>query len=107
MGGILSILANLFVSTVPTVLFVFLLFVIFNQFLFKPLTAVMKKQEETTGAMGRARSRPLGRGKSAPARYYFPGGPGRKSTASGRRPGVPCSRIGKPQSTGRESSQRL
>ncbi len=45
MGGILSILANLFVSTVPTVLFVFLLFVIFNQFLFKPLPAVMKKRE--------------------------------------------------------------
>jgi len=56
MGGILSILANLFVSTVPTVIFVFLLFVIFNQFLYKPLTAVMKKrEEETTGAMARAR----------------------------------------------------
>ena len=56
MGGILSILANLFASTVPTVIFVFLLFVIFNQFLYKPLTAVMKKrEEETTGAMARAR----------------------------------------------------
>jgi len=56
MGGILSILANLFASTVPTVIFVFLLFVIFNQFLYKPLSAVMKKrEEETTGAMARAR----------------------------------------------------
>ena len=56
MGGILSILADLFASTVPTVIFVFALFVIFNQILYKPLTAVMKKrEEETTGAMARAR----------------------------------------------------
>ena len=56
MGGLLSILANLFASTVPTVIFVFVLFVIFNRFLYKPLTAVMKKrEEETTGAMARAR----------------------------------------------------
>ena len=56
MGGILSILADLFASTVPTVIFVFVLFVIFNKFLYKPLTAVMKKrEEETTGAMARAR----------------------------------------------------
>jgi len=56
MGGILSILANLFISTVPTVIFVFALFVIFNRFLVKPLTAVMRKrEEETTGAMARAR----------------------------------------------------
>ena len=56
MGGILSILANLFASTIPTVIFVFLLFVIFNRFLYRPLAAVMKKrEEETTGAMARAR----------------------------------------------------
>ena len=61
MGGILSILADLFASTVPTVIFVFVLFVIFNQFLYKPLTAVMKKrEEETTGAMARARDQAAG-----------------------------------------------
>ena len=61
MGGILSILASLFISTVPTVIFVFLLFVIFNRYLFKPLTAVMKKrEEETTGAMARARDQAAG-----------------------------------------------
>jgi len=53
----LSTLANLFVSTIPTVVFVFVLFVIFNRFLYKPLAAVMKKrEEETTGAMARARA---------------------------------------------------
>ena len=61
MGGILSILADLFISSVPTVIFVFLLFVIFNRFLLKPLTAVMKKrEEETTGAMARAREQAAG-----------------------------------------------
>jgi len=61
MGGILSTLANLFLSTVPTVIFVFALFIIFNRFFLKPLTAVMKKrEEETTGAMARARDQAAG-----------------------------------------------
>ena len=56
MGEILGQLEHLFVQTIPTVVFVFALFVILNRFLFAPLTAVMKKREEaTTGAMARAR----------------------------------------------------
>jgi F-type H+-transporting ATPase subunit b len=61
MGGILSTLADLFISTIPTVIFVFVLFIIFTRFLFRPLTAVMKKrEEETTGAMARARDQAAG-----------------------------------------------
>jgi len=56
MGGILSQLAQLFIQTIPTVIFVFVVYVILSRFLFGPLTAVMKKREEaTTGAMARAR----------------------------------------------------
>ena len=54
--GILSQLAQLFISTLPTVIFVFFLFLFLNRFFYKPLAAVMeKREEETTGAMARAR----------------------------------------------------
>ncbi len=56
MGGILSQLAQLFIQTIPTVIFVFVVYAILSRFLFAPLTAVLKKREEaTTGAMARAR----------------------------------------------------
>jgi len=55
MGEILSKLAQLFIQTIPTVIFVFLLYVILSRLLFGPLTAVLKKRdEETKGAMARA-----------------------------------------------------
>ena len=55
MGEILSQLAQLFIQTIPTVIFVFVLYVILSRFFFGPLTAVLKKrEEETEGAMARA-----------------------------------------------------
>jgi F0F1-type ATP synthase membrane subunit b/b' len=55
-GGILSQLGQLFIQTVPTVIFVFVLYIILRQFFFSPLTAVLKKrEEETAGALARAR----------------------------------------------------
>ena len=55
MGDILSQLAQLFIQTIPTVIFVFVLYVILGRFFFRPLTAVLKKrEEETQGAMARA-----------------------------------------------------
>jgi F-type H+-transporting ATPase subunit b len=54
--GVLSQLAQLFISTLPTVILVFVLFFILNRFFYKPLAAVLeKREEETTGAMARAR----------------------------------------------------
>jgi F-type H+-transporting ATPase subunit b len=56
MGDILSQLAHLFLQTIPTVIFLFLLYVILDRFFFRPLTAVLKeREEETTGAMARSR----------------------------------------------------
>jgi F-type H+-transporting ATPase subunit b len=56
MGGVLSQLAQLFIQTIPTVIFVFILYLILSRFFFRPLTAVLKKrEEETQGAMARAR----------------------------------------------------
>jgi F-type H+-transporting ATPase subunit b len=56
MGGVLSQLGQLFSQTLPTVIFVFILYVILRRFLFAPLIAVLKKrEEETTGSMARAR----------------------------------------------------
>jgi len=56
MGETLSQLAQLFIQAIPTVIFVFVLYVILSRFFFGPLTAVLKKrEEETTGAMARAR----------------------------------------------------
>jgi F-type H+-transporting ATPase subunit b len=55
MGETLSQLARLFIQTIPTVIFVFVLYVILSRFFFGPLTAVLKKrEEETKGAMARA-----------------------------------------------------
>src|SRR5208337_1764745 len=55
MGDVLSQLAQLFIQTIPTVIFVFVLYVILSRFFFGPLTAVLKKrEEETQGAMSRA-----------------------------------------------------
>jgi F0F1-type ATP synthase membrane subunit b/b' len=69
MGGILSQLAQLFVQTIPTVIFVFLLYVILRRFFFAPLTAVLKKREEQTqGAMARARAQ--GTAAEEQARQY-------------------------------------
>ncbi len=57
MGHIFHELGNLFLQTVPTVLFVFLLFVILDRIFFRPLTAVMKQREDaTSGALARARA---------------------------------------------------
>jgi len=64
--GILSQLAQLFMSTLPTVIFVFVLFAILNRFFYKPLTTVLKKrEEETTGAMARAREHGAAAGEKA------------------------------------------
>ena len=55
MGETLSQLAQLFIQAIPTVIFVFVLYVILSRFFFGPLTAVLKKrEEETQGAMARA-----------------------------------------------------
>ena len=55
MEGVLSQLAQLFIQTIPTIIFVFVLYAILSRFFFKPLTAVLKKrEEETQGAMARA-----------------------------------------------------
>jgi F-type H+-transporting ATPase subunit b len=55
-GETLSQLAQLFIQTIPTIIFVFVLFAILRRFFFGPLTAVLKKrEEETQGAMARAR----------------------------------------------------
>ena len=56
MGAIFDQLGHLFLQTVPTVIFVFLLFVILDRIFFRPLTAVLKQREESTvGALARAR----------------------------------------------------
>jgi F0F1-type ATP synthase membrane subunit b/b' len=49
-------LGHLFIQTIPTVIFVFLLAVILHRLFFQPLTAVLKeREEETLGALERAR----------------------------------------------------
>ncbi len=56
MGDTFRQLGHLFLQTVPTVVFVFLLFVILDRIFFRPLTAVLKRREESTlGALARAR----------------------------------------------------
>ena len=56
MGVIFDQLGHLFLQTIPTVILVFLLFVILERIFFRPLTAVMKRREElTVGALARAR----------------------------------------------------
>jgi F-type H+-transporting ATPase subunit b len=55
MEGTLSQLAQLFIQTIPTVIFILLLYIFLSRFFFKPLTAVLKRREEgTQGAMARA-----------------------------------------------------
>lgn len=56
MGVIFDQLGHLFLHATPTVILVFLLFVILERIFFRPLTAVMKQREElTVGALARAR----------------------------------------------------
>jgi F-type H+-transporting ATPase subunit b len=56
MGEIFSELGRLFVQTVPTVIFVFLLLILLERLFFKPLVDILqKRQEATTGALERAR----------------------------------------------------
>lgn len=56
MGDILNQLGHLFLQATPTVILVFLLFVILDWIFFRPLMAVMKQREESTvGALARAR----------------------------------------------------
>lgn len=56
MGVIFSQLGHLFLQAIPTVLLVFLLFVVLDRIFFRPLTAVLKQREElTVGALARAR----------------------------------------------------
>jgi F0F1-type ATP synthase membrane subunit b/b' len=50
-------LGHLFVQSIPTVIFVFLLAAILDRLFFRPLTAVLKqREEETLGALDRARA---------------------------------------------------
>jgi F-type H+-transporting ATPase subunit b len=56
MGGILSQLGHLFLQSTPTILFVFLLFLILERIFFRPLIAMLQQREEATrGALARAR----------------------------------------------------
>jgi len=56
MGDTFHQLGQLFLETIPTVVLVFLLFVILDRILFRPLIAVMKKREElSVGAIARSR----------------------------------------------------
>jgi F-type H+-transporting ATPase subunit b len=56
MSDILQQLAQLFVRSAPTVIFVFFLFVVLERLFFRPLMEVMKKRESaTSGAMEKAR----------------------------------------------------
>jgi F-type H+-transporting ATPase subunit b len=56
MGDTFHQLGQLFIQTIPTVVLVFLLFIVLDRILFRPLTGVMKQREEmTVGALARAR----------------------------------------------------
>jgi len=56
MGDILNQLGQLFVQTIPTVVFVGVLLFALDRLLFRPMTRVLKqRQEETVGALARAR----------------------------------------------------
>lgn len=56
MSDILQQLAHLFVRSAPTVLLVFLLFVVLERLFFRPIMDVMKKRESaTSGALEKAR----------------------------------------------------
>lgn len=56
MGENLTQLGHLFLQSLPTVIFVFLLMVILDRLFFRPLTGVLKQREDKTrGALARAR----------------------------------------------------
>jgi F-type H+-transporting ATPase subunit b len=56
MGAIFSQLGHLFLQAVPTVVLVFLLFVVLDWLFFRPVMAVLKQREDlTVGALARAR----------------------------------------------------
>ena len=56
MGDILNQLEQLFLQSIPTVVFVFFLLVILDWLFFRPLTRILRKREEATvGALARAR----------------------------------------------------
>ena len=56
MGVIFSQLGHLFLQAIPTVILVFLLFVILDRIFFRPVMAVLKQREElTVGALAQAR----------------------------------------------------
>jgi F-type H+-transporting ATPase subunit b len=56
MGDTFHQLGQLFLQAIPTVVLVFLLFIILDRILFRPLTGVMKQREGlTVGALERAR----------------------------------------------------
>ena len=56
MSVIFDQLGHLFLRTIPTVILVFLLFVILDRIFFRPLMAVLKQREKlTVGALARAR----------------------------------------------------
>jgi F-type H+-transporting ATPase subunit b len=56
MSDIFRQLGYLFLQSIPTVIFVFVLFVILDRLFFRPLSAVLKKRADATlGALARAR----------------------------------------------------
>ena len=56
MGEIFSQLERLFIQAVPTVVFIFLLFIILDRIFFRPLISLlMRREESTVGALARAR----------------------------------------------------
>jgi F-type H+-transporting ATPase subunit b len=56
MGEMLGQLGHLFLQATPTIVFVFLLLVILDRLLFRPVTKVLNQREEATlGALARAR----------------------------------------------------
>jgi F-type H+-transporting ATPase subunit b len=69
MAEILRSLGQLFVQSTPTVMFVFALLLVLERWFFRPLTATIRqRQEETVGALARARE--LAAQAEAKAREY-------------------------------------
>ena len=55
MEKVLTQIAHLFLESLPTIVFVFILFVVLHRVLFRPLTRVMEEREDMTqGAIKRA-----------------------------------------------------
>jgi F-type H+-transporting ATPase subunit b len=66
MNDILSQLGQLFVQTIPTVIFVFLLFIILERIFFRPMTEVLRNREAaTTGAIARAKEQASAAGEKS------------------------------------------